>query len=604
MSSPVTHPDAKAPGDIPSMPSALWRSLRFAYRAEPRLLVVSFVLVTGAWIPDALAALWLKFLVNGVEQGRGGLVVGACVALAVSTAAGWFLRIVGNRIEFLFRERATIAVEAHVVHLQGSVAGIEHHERPEYLDRLQILKDHVFLLNHLYPALMSSVGAVARVGITVGLLMSVHPALIALVIFAVPTVVASSWRAGVERKVEEHAAPRRRLAKHFFDLATTAGPGKEVRVWRLGPRLIGWRRTAWDRWFAETAAARTRSAAWHALAWSIFGGAYVGAIVFVSAVVHASAGSVLLVVAAGANLSRFLGMTASQSDFLRWCLEAAQRVAWLEDYAASRSVGAEMSAPQRIERSIRLEDVSFRYPGTDAWVLRDVTLELPAGSVVAIVGENGAGKTTLVKLLSRFYEPTSGRIMVDDVELGRIAADEWRARLAGAYQDFMRFEFRARRTIGLGDLARIDSEPAINTAVERGGAVDVVDRFPKGLDTQLGPTWDEGVEISFGQWQKLALARGFMRDAPLLLALDEPTAALDAETEHALFERFAEASRASSESGRVTILVSHRFSTVRMADLIVVIDDGRVVEVGPHEALIARDGLYAELYGIQARAYR
>ncbi|HYZ93558.1 MAG TPA: ABC transporter ATP-binding protein, partial [Actinomycetota bacterium] len=523
---------------------------------------------------------------------------------AISTAAGWLLRIVGNRVEFLFRERATIAIEAHVVHLQGSVASIEHHERPEYLDRLQILKDHVFLLNHLYPALMSSVGAVARVAITVGLLMSVHPALIALVIFAVPTVVASSWRAGVERKAEEAAAPRRRLAKHFFDLATMAGPGKEVRVWRLGPRLISWRRTAWDQWFAQTAAVRARSAAWHALAWSLFGAAYVGAIVFVSSIVQASAGGVVVVVAAGANLSRFLGMTASQSDFLRWCLEAAQRLAWLEDYAASRAVREVVPAPARIKRAIYLQDVSFRYPGTEAWVLQDVDLELPAGSVVAIVGENGAGKTTLVKLLSRFYEPTSGRILIDDVELAQISADEWRSKLAGAYQDFMRFEFSARRTIGIGDLPRMELESAVRTAVDRAGAVDVIDRLPSGLETQLGPTWAEGVEISFGQWQKLALARGFMRDAPLLLALDEPTAALDAETEHALFERFAEASRASRETGRVTILVSHRFSTVRMADLIVVIDGGRVVEVGSHDDLLARNGLYADLYGIQARAYR
>jgi ATP-binding cassette subfamily B protein len=151
---------------------------------------------------------------------------------------------------------------------------------------------------------------------------------------------------------------------------------------------------------------------------------------------------------------------------------------------------------------------------------------------------------------------------------------------------------------------RTNDEGALHTAVQRGGAQDVIEKLPRGLDTQLGPTWDDGMELSFGQWQKLALARGFMRDRPLLLVLDEPTAALDAETEHALFERFAEASRAAKADGRVTILVSHRFSTVRMADLIVVIDDGRVVERGSHEQLIALGGLYAELYGIQARAYR
>jgi ATP-binding cassette subfamily B protein len=237
-------------------------------------------------------------------------------------------------------------------------------------------------------------------------------------------------------------------------------------------------------------------------------------------------------------------------------------------------------------------------------VLRDVDLELPAGSVVAVVGENGAGKSTLVKLLCRFYEPTEGRILVDGVDLARVPADAWRSRLAGAFQDFCRFELLAAQTVGLGDLERLEERPALEKAVTRAGAGEVVSRLPRGLDTQLGPTWDEGVELSFGQWQRLALARGLMRDAPLLCVLDEPTAALDAEAEHALFERFAAASRAEGAEGRVTVLVSHRFSTVRMADLIVVLDGSRVIDVGAHEELMARKGLYAELYGIQARAYR
>jgi ATP-binding cassette subfamily B protein len=188
-------------------------------------------------------------------------------------------------------------------------------------------------------------------------------------------------------------------------------------------------------------------------------------------------------------------------------------------------------------------------------------------------------------------------------------ADAWRARLAGAFQDFYRFEFRARYTVGVGDVPRLDDEPAVVAAVDRAGADDVVARLRAGLETQLGPTWPEGVEVSFGQWQKLALARGFMRDGPLVLVLDEPTAALDAETEHALFERYAAAARGRSNGhggseDRITILVSHRFSTVRMADLIVVLDGSRVVEVGSHDELVAKGGQYAELFGIQAAAYR
>jgi ATP-binding cassette subfamily B protein len=253
---------------------------------------------------------------------------------------------------------------------------------------------------------------------------------------------------------------------------------------------------------------------------------------------------------------------------------------------------------------VRLERVSFAYPGTSRLVLEDVSLSLPSDSVVALVGENGAGKTTLVKLLAKMYEPTSGAIFADDVPLSRVSASEWRSRLAGAFQDFFRFEFRARQTVGLGDVPHVDDDAAVRTAVVRAGADDVVARLPSGLDTQLGPTWPAGTEVSFGQWQKLALARGFMREHPLLLVLDEPTAALDAETEHALFEHYAAGARGQNADGRITLLVSHRFSTVRMADLIVVLDGARVAEVGTHDELMANGRQYAELYGIQAAAYR
>jgi ATP-binding cassette subfamily B protein len=199
------------------------------------------------------------------------------------------------------------------------------------------------------------------------------------------------------------------------------------------------------------------------------------------------------------------------------------------------------------------------------------------------------------------YEPSSGRILVDGMPLSRITAESWRERMAGAFQDFFRFELRALTSIGVGDVPRVEDRVAVTTAVDRAGASDVLQRLTAGVDTQLGPSWPDGVDVSFGQWQKLALARGFMRDRPLVLVLDEPTAALDSETEHALFERYAVAARGD---GRLTILVSHRFSTVRMADTIVVLQGARMIEVGSHEELMARGGVYAELYGIQAAAYR
>ena len=592
-------------GPLPPALSSMWRLCKLGYRHEPRLMVAAFVLSQFAALPDALLALWLMLLGKGVLEHRPGLVQGAAIGLGVSTAATWFLRTVSTRVSRRFRDRVTIALESHVAHLQASVATVAHQERPEYLDRLAMLRNQVFVLDHMYVSLFSTLGWILRLGVTMALLASIHQALILLVVFAIPTVLTSTWRPEVERSAQERGAQSNRLSRHLFTLATTAPPGKEVRVTGIGEHLITERRAAWERWYGPVAAARWGSARWHALAWAIFGLAYVGAVVFVSSGLGAPASAVLLVLAAGARLSAYIGATVGEIGFLRgFWMDGSRRLAWLEDYAASVAALGDLAAPARLRRGIRFDHVSFAYPGTSRVVLDDVSVTLPAGAVVAIVGENGAGKTTLVKLLAKMYEPSSGSILLDDTPLGRVPAGEWRARLAGAFQDFFRFEFRAGHTVGLGDVGRLDDEPAVTAAVDRAGASDVVAHLTSGLDTQLGPTWPGGVEISFGQWQKLALARGFMREEPLLLVLDEPTAALDAETEHALFERYAAAVRGGGVGGRITILVSHRFSTVRMADFIVVLDGARLVEVGTHEELMARNGQYSELYRIQAAAYR
>jgi ATP-binding cassette, subfamily B, bacterial len=597
-----------SPDALPPALSSMWRLCRLGYRHEPRLMAAAFVLSQLAALPDALLALWLMLLGNGVVQHRPGLVRAAALGLGLSAAATWLLRTVSTRVQRRFRDRVTVALEAHVARLQASIATIAHQERPEYLDRLAMLRDQVFVLDHMYVSLFSTVGWILRLGVTVALLASIHPALLLLAVFAVPTVLTSTWRPVVERAAQERGAQANRLARHLFTMVTTAPPGKEVRVTGIGERLARQRRAAWERWYGPVSSTRWRSAMWYTLAWAIFGAAYVGAVVFVAWGIAASAGAVLLVLAAGARLSAYIGATVGELGFLRgFWMDGSRRLAWLEDYAESVAASGDLSVPDRLRDGIRFDRVSFAYPGTSRLVLDDVSVTFPAGSVVAIVGENGAGKTTMVKLLAKMYEPTSGRILVDGTPLARLPADGWRAKLAGAFQDFFRFEFRARQTVGVGDVVRLDDASAVAAAVDRAGAGDVVSRLTKGLDTQLGPTWPDGVEVSFGQWQKLALARGFMRERPLLLVLDEPTAALDAETEHALFERYAAAAPSGGQredTGRITILVSHRFSTVRMADLIIVLSGAHVAEVGTHDELMARRGPYSELYGIQAAAYR
>src|SRR5580700_3131338 len=279
-SEPSGVSDAMAP--LPPALSSMWRLCKLGYRHEPRLMVASFVLSQVAALPDALLALWLMLLGKGVIEHRPGMVQWAAIGLGVSTAATWFLRTVSTRVQRRFRDKVTIALESHVAHLQATVATIAHQERPEYLDRLSMLRNQVFVLDHMYVSLFSTLGWVLRLGVTMALLASIHPALILLAVFAIPTVLTSTWRPEVERSAQERGAQSNRLARHLFDIATTAPPGKEVRVTGISERLITQRRAAWERWYGPVGAARWGSALWHALAWAIFGLAYVGAIVFVS----------------------------------------------------------------------------------------------------------------------------------------------------------------------------------------------------------------------------------------------------------------------------------------------------------------------------------
>ena len=583
----------------------MWRLCKLGFHYEPTLMGVAFILALVAALPDALLAVWFELLGKGLLEHNAGLLRFAVIALAVSAVGTWLLQTVSTRVQRRFRDKVTIALESHVARLQASVSTIAHQERPEYLDRLSVLREQIFTLDHMYMSVFSTAGWILRLAVTIVLLATVNPVLILLVFFAIPTVAATSWRPVVERTAQERGAQADRLSRHLFTLTTSASPGKELRVLGIGPRLADRRRAAWEQWYGPVAATRSRS----------------------SALVCGRLGDLRprlrrrdrdnsdrerRVADCGhprpdrGSPAVFLRRRDRRRDRLpaRHLDGRISRLAWLEDYASAAARDADLPAPTRITEGIRFEHVTFGYPGATRRALDDVDLFLPAGAVVAIVGENGAGKTTLVKLLAKLYHPSSGRIMIDGVDLAQIDPEQWRESLAGAFQDFFRFEFQAGQTIGLGDLPRFGSEPALVDALDRAGARDVVDALPAGLHTQLGPTWHEGVDVSYGQWQKLALARGFMRDDPLIAVLDEPTAALDAETEHQLFERYSSRAHESKDNGNMTILVSHRFSTVRMADLIVVMDGARVAEVGTHEELMARGGRYSELYQIQAQAYQ
>jgi ATP-binding cassette subfamily B protein len=256
------------------------------------------------------------------------------------------------------------------------------------------------------------------------------------------------------------------------------------------------------------------------------------------------------------------------------------------------------AVPVPIRIGFAFEGVGFRYPGSEHWAVRGLDFSLSPGERVALVGENGAGKTTLVKLLARLYDPDEGRILLDGVDLREYDIDSLRRNIGVIFQDFVRYDFLLKENIAVGNIGRLEDEPAIRAAAERSLADSVAQRFQGKYDQMLGKRFDGGVDLSGGEWQKVALARAYMRDAQLLI-LDEPTAALDARAEYEVFLRFSELTK-----GRMAVLISHRFSTVRMADRILVLKGGELVEQGTHEALVALGGLYSELFQLQAAGYR
>jgi ABC-type multidrug transport system fused ATPase/permease subunit len=511
----------------------------------------------GPW-----TAYGLKLLVDGALAGdpTRALVAAAVLALAIGVALlnGLYY------LDFLFTvgEKASAAINSRLMALMAGVPGLAHHERPDYLRELDFLREHRGMMGYLANATAGLIRVAVQLAASLALLARLDPVLLFLPLLGVGSFLAGRranelWVASFDATAEGD-----RLRRHLFELAASSAAGKELRLFGLVDPLIARHHAV----AGEISRARDRAdwqSAWlHAAGSVVFGLGYVGAVglVLLRAIEgRATVGDVVLAVGVAAGLNGAVQVAVAYgTGFLR-ILRIAQRYLWLEDYAAaSRLDPADpASVPDRLVDGIELRELSFRYPATDRPILDRLSLRLPAGKVVALVGENGAGKTTLVKLLARFYEPDGGQILVDGVDLRRLPLEEWRERIGVAFQDFGRFELRLRETVGVGDLARIGDSAAVESALAKAGADDLSPTLPGGLETQLGKGWDGGVELSGGQWQKLALGRAMMRRDPLLVVFDEPTAALDAQTEHALFERFAEAARSGASAGTVTLLVTH-----------------------------------------------
>ena len=589
---------------------SIWLVVTLAVRADPWRAVMVALLELANGLCVATWSLWLKLLADAAvdRDPTSALVAAAAGAGAVTIAifAGWL----GANGQTALRERTGLALEERLARLSLGVPGLEHHESPDYRDTLALLRDERGMLGDSFYAIISGLQLVVRFGATVVLLITVHYSLVLLPVFGLVLLATARRAERLRQSAMEATAEPLRTANHLVETSTSAGPAKELLVSGLGEEFLRRHRAIWggvDR-------ARTRAAiqevALNTAGWVVLSIGYAAAAALAAWLAiegRATAGDVLMTLSLAGQVHGYVAGGAGLFSWILGTLKAVERLLWLTDYSsdAARADAGQTPSPRRLTAGIELKDVSFTYPGTDNEVLSGVSLHLPAGGTVAIVGENGAGKTTLVKLLCRFYDPSEGRILVDGTGLARYDIEDWRAGITAAFQDFARFQFLARETVGVGDLQAVEDLSAVERAVARAGAEDVSAGLPSGLETQLGREWEGGVELSEGQWQKLALARALMREKPVLLILDEPTASLDAETEYALFARYATAVRATaSEVGTITILVSHRFSTVRMADSIVVLDGGRMIEVGSHDELVARGGLYAELYELQERAYR
>ena len=587
--------------------SAAWL-LRISWRQNRAKAIVAIVLVLGSAVSAPLLALGLKWLTDAAIAGDGATATEAGVAVAACVIGVLTLGHFAHLAYFELSEINTLDAELRLIALANGSAGIEHQERAEYADRVAVLEQELGQIQDGFYAVLSLSSLAVAIAMTGALLALVNPILLLLPLVAIPPLVTGRRAQLLIDRAREATAADTRLATHLFRLATGAGPAKELRVFRLQSEIRRRHRELWEKSSRTLWRAQIRAMALRAAGQLVFAAGYVASVLLVvndAIGGHRTVGDVVLAITLAAQVNQQVAAAVSLLNDLQRIARAFTRFEWLEKYVADREPkDADQPVPERFDAGIRFEDVAFRYPGTDRTVLEGVNLEFPAGSTVAIVGENGAGKSTLVKLLCRFYEPSAGRITADGTDVSRIPLEAWRTRIAAGFQDFARFEFVARQTVGVGDLPSVDDEAAVEAALGRARALDVVGRLEEGLSTQLGKSYAEGTELSGGQWQKLALGRAMMRELPLILILDEPTSALDAEAEHALFERYAEgARRVGLATGGITVLVSHRFSTVRMADLIVVVADGRVVEAGPHARLMRNRGLYAELYDLQASAY-
>ncbi|MFY3745346.1 ABC transporter ATP-binding protein [Anaeromyxobacter sp. Red801] len=586
-------------------------TLRLVWDTDRRsALAVAALTLVSALLPAAVA--WVgKLIVDGVvASARSGLAADRVRVLwLVAAEAGLMgLQLALARLLGMLRElmRAGVGNVINERILEKAVElELRHFEDAEVYDKMQNARREASArpLSLAMQAFAIGQNAVTLAALS-GLLLRLSPASVLVIVAAsIPAFVAEARLSAESFRVNTWRAPEGRKLNYLEWILTRDSHVKEVKLFGLGPLVLGRYRALFRKFFEEDrriAIRRMRAGvAFGLVSLAAFYGMYalmagraaqgaitLGDLTLYIAVFRQGQGAVQAILSAMggmyedalfmSNLFAFLGIpTGGEAPRVRPAL----------------------SPPRGRPGALELRDVSFRYPGKQEWALRNVTLTLAPGEKLGLVGENGAGKSTLVKLLLRLYEPTEGAILYGGVDLRDMDPADLRGRIGAVFQDFVRYQFTAAENIGLGNPLHVDDRPRIEEAARRGGAEPVIDALPQRYDTVLGGWFERGHEISAGQWQKLAIARAFMREAEVLI-LDEPTASIDAEAEHELFQRFQ-----ALAAHRSAIVISHRFSTVRIADRIGVLHGGRLEELGTHQELIARDGRYAHLFHLQAQGY-
>ncbi len=597
-------------GNRSALLAAAWRAVVLGWQASPRCSAARIALTVVAAVSAPVAAWFGKLLVDGLALGPAGRaedVVFYAVGAAVAAAVGLLAHQVSAYVRLRHGFAITLRAEDDLFGKVGGFVGLRYFEDPEFQDRLVVAEgaaadgpnEITDVVEGGVRATVSVLGFLAAVAV-------IWPALaVVLLVAAIPGLVAEIVLADREVAVTAAISPLQRMRYLYRSLLIDERAAKEVRLFGLGDLFRGRQVEALQRSqdIQVQLAARTATVqAGLGLLGALIAGGAVAVVALRVVRGELTPGDVLLFTAAVAGVQNSLSELVGQIGTAFRSVRMFQR--YLEVMALPSDLPRGDQTVPALTDSVRFEDVWFRYRPDGPWVLRGVSFAIPAGQAVGIVGINGAGKSTLVKLLCRFYEPERGRITWDGVDLCEVAPEALRARLAATFQDYMTYALPACDNIGVGDLARREDIDAVRAAAVAADIDVVISRLPQGYDTMLsrifvGDDDQPGVGLSGGQWQRLALARSLMRDGADLLILDEPSSGLDADAEHHVHTTLA-----GFRAGRTSLLVSHRLGALRDADRIVVLDGGRIVEEGDHDALMAGGGVYARLFTLQGAGYQ